>query len=94
MNKENKEKYYREEFERYHTLPLEQVIKMNASRCLAYYKKFRDFYPIWNSYDQQRDVNPILKEYIKQVKEILESKPHVERKPTVKTKKEKKDNRK
>ena len=92
MTTENEK--YKEEFKKRNPLPLEQVRKMNATRCLAYYKTFRSFISEWEfDHDLVRN-NPFLNEYIKQVKEILESMPHVERKSKSKQKKEKKDKRK
>ena len=73
-----REEQDKKQFEAMKPLPLEQVEKMNATRCLSYYRKLRDVIP--DRYWEEYAGNPFISAYANQVKAILETKPHVPKK--------------
>lgn len=102
MNDFDMERHEQEELERYRDerhktqfaqckpVDTEILEKMDAKRLLKYYQKWRN----WNHSPDWDDtpVNPYISQHIRTIKQILETKPHIER--PGKPKKEKKDSNK
>ena len=87
----NREEYNKREFAQLKPVTSGILEKMDAKRLLAYYNRFRkDVHR--GDYDRSEryiNNNPLLDQHIKEVKDLLATKPHVER--SGKPKKEKKN---